>query len=176
MSRKQWEEIAQLQKPPWGSLVHRVLKECLQHRQLWAGSFPTQSHQKMVCPQPVLSPQTAFALSRLKEDEAAGANQLKINAINKESKKEKQNPSPAEDETFSNAFCCVETDCTVVVALLGFGRFRDIKYRWCLNFQFIKNACSWHVQLYASKRIYLCFPINCIRLQIRPDVFRIREG
>lgn len=45
----------------------------------------------MVCPRPVLSPpQRAFAVSRLKEDKAAGANKLKINAVNKESKKEKK--------------------------------------------------------------------------------------
>lgn len=55
-----------------------------------------------MCPWLVLSPQTVFAVSRLKEDEAAGANKLKINAINKESKKEKKkNLSPAEAETFS---------------------------------------------------------------------------
>lgn len=56
-----------------------------------------------MCPWLVLSPQTVFAVSRLKEDEAAGANKLKINAINKESKKEKKKTklSPAEAETFS---------------------------------------------------------------------------
>lgn len=36
------------------------------------------------------SPQTAFTLSRLKEEEAAGANKLQINAISKESKEEKR--------------------------------------------------------------------------------------
>lgn len=44
----------------------------------------------MVCPWPALSPQTAFTLSRLKEEEAAGANKLQINAISKESKEEKK--------------------------------------------------------------------------------------
>lgn len=48
----------------------------------------------MVCPWPVPSPQTAFAVSRLKEDKAAGANKLKINAINKESKKEEKKSKP----------------------------------------------------------------------------------
>lgn len=36
VSQKQWEEIAQLQKPAWGSLAYRILKACLQHWQLWA--------------------------------------------------------------------------------------------------------------------------------------------
>lgn len=67
-------------------------------------------------------------MSRLKEDEAAGANKLKINAINKESKKEKKNLSPAEAETFSYASCCIESGCTVVLVLLGSDlRFREIK-------------------------------------------------
>lgn len=39
-----------------------------------------------------LSPQTAFSLSRLKEDEAAGANKLQINAISKESKEKRSKP------------------------------------------------------------------------------------
>lgn len=46
-----------------------------------------------MCPWLVLSPQTVFAVSRLKEDEAAGGNKLKINAINRESKKEKKKKS-----------------------------------------------------------------------------------
>lgn len=44
----------------------------------------------MVCPWSALSSQTAFTLSRLKEEEAAGANKLQINAISKESKEEKR--------------------------------------------------------------------------------------
>lgn len=81
----------------------------------------------MVCPWPALSPQTAFTLSRLKEEEAAGANKLQINAISKESKEEKD-PSPAKAKAFSSASYCAEDDCTVVPLLPGFVlRFREIK-------------------------------------------------
>lgn len=48
--------------------------------------------------------------------------------LTKRVKKKKKNPSPAESETSSYASGCVETDCTVVLILLGFGlRFRKIK-------------------------------------------------
>lgn len=112
----------------------------------------------MVCPWPVLSPQTVFAVSRLKEEDAAGANKLKINAINRESKKEKKkNPSPAEGETFSYAYCCIERDCTFFLVLLGFDLiFRDKKYRQCLNFLVIKNAYSLHICSCMYAYVYIC--------------------
>lgn len=47
---------------------------------------PLENGVSMASPEPP----TAFAVSRLKKDEAAGANKLKINAINKESKKEEK--------------------------------------------------------------------------------------
>lgn len=81
----------------------------------------------MVRPWPVLSPQTAFAVSRLKEDEAAGANKLKINAINKDSKKEKK-AQALQKLKLSAVPLAVWKDCTVVLVLLGFDlRFREIK-------------------------------------------------
>lgn len=133
VSWRQWEEIAQLQKPALGSLTYRILEVCLQHWQLWAVSFPTQSHLKMVYPCLVPSSQTSFVVSRLKEDEAAGVNKLKINAITKESRKEKrrkkkENSTPVEAKAFNYASCCVETHCTVLLVLFGFDfRFREIK-------------------------------------------------